>query len=234
MSLTDEISLPRWTMILFFVIETSGGMAGVKISAVNEAMEETISKIKELWGDNPDIQIKISVLGFSTGAKWISQPTDVDNYEWQTLDADGVVDLGEACHELNKKLSRRETGFFSSSFFSSSDRIFAPIILLVSLREPTDNYYRGLEELKINPYFKNGLKAAIAINSDVEDITSEFTGSKDAIILVKSQESLRKSIPFLALKAIQASLDNSRIDCNRQIIYNEQIKSFQDEDETWL
>ena len=37
--LDDVVSVPRRTMTLFFVIDTSGSMAGNKIGAVNDAVE---------------------------------------------------------------------------------------------------------------------------------------------------------------------------------------------------
>jgi uncharacterized protein YegL len=46
MALTDKIEIPRRTMVLFFVIDTSGSMDGSKIGAVNTSIEEVIPAIK--------------------------------------------------------------------------------------------------------------------------------------------------------------------------------------------
>lgn len=40
--LDDVVSVPRRTMTLFFVIDTSGSMAGNKIGAVNDAVENVL------------------------------------------------------------------------------------------------------------------------------------------------------------------------------------------------
>ena len=59
------------------------------------------------------------------------------------MDANGVTDLGEACIQLNEKLSR-------NAFMSDATGSFAPAIFLLSDGEPTDNYKYGLKKLKQN------------------------------------------------------------------------------------
>ena len=50
------------TMILFFMIDTSGSMSGEKIQSVNEAIREVIPIIKDISNDNADAEIKLAVL----------------------------------------------------------------------------------------------------------------------------------------------------------------------------
>ena len=71
MSLLDAVSIPRRTMTLFFLVDTSGSMSGDKIGAVNEAIREVIPEIKDISSENADAQIKIVVLEFSSGARWL-------------------------------------------------------------------------------------------------------------------------------------------------------------------
>jgi len=54
MALIDKIPIPRRTMVLFFVIDTSGSMSGKKIGTVNAAIEEVIPAIKEISDANAD------------------------------------------------------------------------------------------------------------------------------------------------------------------------------------
>ncbi len=43
MGLYDEVvEVPRMTMVLFFVVDTSGSMRGAKIGTVNSAIEEIV------------------------------------------------------------------------------------------------------------------------------------------------------------------------------------------------
>jgi uncharacterized protein YegL len=138
-------------MTLFFVIDTSGSMAGSKIGAVNAAIEEVIPALKEVSDENADAQIKVAVLEFSSGARWItaSGPLELDQFSWNYMDAGGVTDLGAACKALNEKLSTK-------GFMREATGSFAPAIFLVSDGEPTDDWRRGLDQLKQNNWFKAG------------------------------------------------------------------------------
>jgi len=143
MSLYDDVvEVPRRTMVLFFLVDTSGSMYGTKIGTVNTAIEEIIPELKDLSENNADAEIKIATLAFSTGAKWInSQPISAENFKWDHLEAMGSTDLGEACKQLNEKLSK-------NAFMSEATGSFAPAIFLLSDGDPTDNYKYGLDKLK--------------------------------------------------------------------------------------
>ncbi len=59
MSLIGETEgVPRRTMTLFFLIDTSGSMDGNKIGAVNDAIANVIPMINEISDSNPDAEIK--------------------------------------------------------------------------------------------------------------------------------------------------------------------------------
>lgn len=197
MGLYDEVvEVPRRTMVLFFLVDTSGSMAGSKIGTVNSAIEEIVPELKDISETNADAQIKVATLTFSTSAEWIeNEPVSAENFRWNYLDAGGVTDLGEACIQLNEKLSR-------NAFMSDATGSFAPAIFLLSDGEPTDNYRKGLDKLKQNNWFKKAIKVAIAIGDDAnESILAEFTGNVEAVIRVHTPEALKKWIKFVSVRA---------------------------------
>ena len=182
MGLYDEVvEVPRRTMVLFFVVDTSGSMSGAKIGVVNSAIEEIVPELKDISESNADAQIKVATLAFSTGARWIdSAPVAAENFRWNYLDASGVTDLGAACMQLNEKLSR-------NAFMSDATGSFAPAIFLLSDGEPTDNYKHGLDKLKQNNWFKKAIKVAIAIGEDAnKTVLADFTGNVESVITVHS------------------------------------------------
>ena len=69
MGLLDNESIPRRKMILFFVIDTSGSMLGSKIGSVNDAIENVLPMIGEISDENPDAEINVAALEFSTGTR---------------------------------------------------------------------------------------------------------------------------------------------------------------------
>lgn len=197
MGMYDEIvEVPRRTMVLFFLVDTSGSMWGTKIGTVNSAIEEVAPEIKDISETNADAQIKIATLQFSTGAQWIeSAPVPAELFQWNHLDASGVTDFGEACVKLDQKLARTE-------FMSDATGSFAPAIFLLSDGSPTDDYRRGLDKLKTNNWFKKAIKVAIAIGDDADkDVLAEFTGNMEAVITTHNSEALKKWIKFVSVRA---------------------------------
>lgn len=200
----DIVEVTRRTMVLFFVVDTSGSMTGSKIGTVNSAIEEIVPELKDISENNADAQIKVATLAFSTGARWVdSAPVAAENFRWNYLDANGVTDLGEACLQLNEKLSR-------SAFMSETTGSFAPAIFLMSDGEPTDNYKHGLEKLKQNNWFKKAIKVAVAIGDDAnKTVLADFTGNTEAVITVHTAEALKKWIQFVSVTASQIGSKSS-------------------------
>lgn len=205
MGLYDEVvEVPRRTMVLFFIVDTSGSMYGAKIGTVNTAIEEIVPELKDISETNADAQIKVATLTFSTNAKWIqSEPIAAENFRWNYLDPGGVTALGDACEKLNEKLSRKE-------FMSDATGSFAPAIFLLSDGEPTDNYKHSLDKLKQNNWFKKAIKVAIAIGDDAnQNVLTEFTGNREAVITVHTPEALKKWIQFVSVRASEIGSKSS-------------------------
>jgi len=207
MSLTDKVEIPRRTMVLFFVIDTSGSMGGSKIGAVNTAIEEVIPAIKEVSDENADAQIKIAALEFSSGARWITAngPIEADQFRWNYLNAEGVTDFGAACKTLNEKLSTK-------AFMQEATGSFAPAIFLLSDGEPTDDWARELATLKQNNWFKAAVKVAVAIGDDAnKDVLKEFTGFMEAVLETHKAADLKKMIKFVSVTASQVASKSSNV-----------------------
>lgn len=213
MGLLDNESIPRRKMTLFFVIDTSGSMAGSKIGCVNDAIENVLPIIGEISDENPDAEINVAALEFSTGTRWLyDEPKEAKEFIWQKVEADGLTSLGEACEELNKKLSR------NGGFMSSPSGCFAPAIILLSDGGPTDNFEGGLKSLQGNSWYKNAIKIAIAIGDDADkEVLKQFTGSSEAVITVHNIDALKKMIRIIAITSSQiGSKSSSSTDATKQ------------------
>ncbi len=192
------VEVARRTMTLFFVVDTSGSMEGSKMGTLNAAVEEVIPEICRISGENADAAIKIAVLEFSTDARWITPaPMDAADFTWSFLNAGGLTDLGQACRELDEKLSRK-------AFMQDVAGSFAPAIFLLSDGEPTDDYRPQLEKLWTNNWFRKAIKVAVAIGDDANrDVLQEFTGSSEAVLTVHTPQALAKMIRFVSVTASQ-------------------------------
>lgn len=199
MSMLEEITpSPRRVMTLFYIIDTSESMAGTRIGTVNSAMEECRDLLKEIAKANDDAEIKVTVMQFSSGCYWITgsnSAINLEDWKWQDLQAGGITDFGSALLELDKKLSRKE-------FLESQTGAYAPVILLFSDGGPTDNWEKGLQQIKKNNWFKHAIKIAVDIESGADKkVLEAFTGNSEAILDAKDQNTLKKMIHKVSVRA---------------------------------
>ena len=207
MGMYDEtVEVARRSMVLFFLVDTSESMKGSKLGAVNAAIEEIVPELKEIAETNADARLKIATLEVSTGSRWITkEPVEAEQFHWNPLSAEGVTDFGDACISLDKKLVK-------SGFMKEATGSFAPVIFLLSDGEPTDNYKKGLELLRNNPWFRAAIKVAVAIGEDANtEILSEFTGNRESVITVYSSESLKKWIRFVSVRASEVGSQSADV-----------------------
>ncbi|GHS88476.1 tellurium resistance protein TerY [Campylobacterota bacterium] len=227
MSLLDKVEIPRRAMTLFFLIDSSGSMDGSKIGAVNAAIEEVIPMLRELSEENADAQVKIAVLEFSDGVRWLTPSGALEpaQFHWTHIYANGLTDFGAACRELNAKLSTK-------AFMKEATGSYAPAIFLLSDGAPTDDWERELGILKQNNWFKAGIKVACAIGEDADfDVLTEFTGSAQAVLMTHNAAALKKTIKFVSVRASQVASKSSNAgsqggDEQKQIDLNEAIQEF--------
>ena len=193
------------SMALFFLVDTSGSMSGVKMTGVNSAISEAVSDVVKLSREN-EIEIKIGVMQFSYGAKWITtRPVRSEDFTWQKLNADGLTDFGAMCRKLNEKLSGRD-------FSSDEAGIFAPVIIVISDGEPTDEYKNELSELWKNRTFSSAIRVAVAIGEYAStDILAEFTGSESSVTTVHTSDSLVRAIRLVTSTAIKVSMESMSV-----------------------
>jgi uncharacterized protein YegL len=205
MALTDKVEIPRRTMVLFFIIDTSGSMDGDKIGAVNTAVREVVPEIRDISNENADALIKIAVMEFSCGVTWRTPngPVDSNDYNWTNLDASGTTDFGAMCRALNEKLSTK-------AFMADATGSYAPALFLLSDGEPTDDWKSGLDKLRQNNWFKASIKVALAIGEGADhNVLKEFTGSLETVIDVKNKAMLMKMIKFVSVRASQVASKSS-------------------------
>lgn len=204
--LNEQVEVPRRTMVLFFIVDTSGSMEGTKIGAVNNAIEEVLPEIEKISSSNPDAKIKIAVLDFSTDAVWLTPaPVDAGTYAYNYLNAGGLTSLGDACLALNEKLSRNE-------FMQEAVGSYAPALFLMSDGAPTDDWEKGLEVLKKNKWYKKSIKVAVAIGDDADtQVLQEFTGNKETVLTVHTPAALKSMIKFIAITSSEIGSKSSSV-----------------------
>ena len=192
----NATGVSRKSLVIFFLIDTSGSMKGTKMGELNTVMEELIPEIRKIG--EADTEVKIAVLTFSDQVMWMySEPIAIEEFEWARLSAAGVTSMGAAFEELSVRMSR-------NSFLNSPSLSFGPVMFLMTDGYPSDDYKKGLEALNKNSWYKFGLKAALGIGKEANDeMLAEFTGSADTVVHAYSGGQLAQFIKIIAVTSSQ-------------------------------
>lgn len=189
---------PRKELHVFYVLDTSGSMEGAKISALNHAMEECTEALKTLAKNNGDAKLKIAVLEFNSGCKWITSngPEDLEeDFEYEYLEAGGLTDIGAALKELNSKLSRH-------AFLNSMTGALMPVIIFMTDGYATDDYTKALDEIRKNRWFARGTKIGFALGDDPDvKMLSSVVGNSEAVIKTTDLDLFKKLMRFVSVTA---------------------------------
>ena len=187
----------------FWVVDCSGSMYGEKIGTVNNAIQSVLPEMIDEAADNPNAQLMIRTLKFSTGASWVTpSPVKVEEYVWEDLDAAGVTDLGKAFELLSAQLSVEEMG----------QRALPPVIVLLSDGQPTDDYKKSLDKFQKLPWAKKAVKIAISIGQDADDdVLLEFVGNRELVLQANNAKMLAKMIKWAstAVSAVSSGASNT-------------------------
>lgn len=194
-SLTES---PRKELHVFYVLDTSGSMEGAKISALNHAMEECTEALKTLAKSNGDAKLKVAVMEFNSGCKWITSngPEDLEeDFEYEYLEAGGLTDIGSALKELNSKLSRH-------AFLNSMTGALMPVIIFMTDGYATDDYAKALEEIRKNRWFARGTKIGFALGDDPDvKMLSSIVGNSEAVIKTTDLDLFKRLMKFVSVTA---------------------------------
>ena len=153
----------------FWIVDCSGSMQGKKIEALNFAIREAIPAMQEVARENPNAQVLMRAIRFSDNAQWhAAQPTDVGDFKWTDLTADGVTAMGQALTLAAEALKME----------NMPPRGLPPVLVLISDGQPTDNFEKGLAKLMAEPWGVKAVRVAIAIGDDADEaVLQKFIGN---------------------------------------------------------
>jgi uncharacterized protein YegL len=183
----------------FWIVDCSGSMSiDGKIQELNTAIKEALPHMKKVADENPNADVFVRALKFSSGAQWhVSQPTALAVFEWSDLTAEGLTDMGRAFSMIAEQLK----------IPPMTDRALPPVLVLLSDGHPTDNYKEGLKALMAQPWGKKAVRVAIAIGRDAdEEVLQEFIGHPEFKPLrANNPETLAKQIRWVSTAVLKAA-----------------------------
>ena len=182
-----------------WILDASGSMSvDGKIQSLNNAIREAIPHMREVADENPNANVLVRVLSFSSGARWIlAEPTPVQNFEWKDLKPEGVTDMGAALKELASVLD----------IPPMTDRALPPVLVLISDGQPTDDLNEGLNSLMSLPWGRKAVRVAIGIGEDVDmEVLEQFIANDEIKPLhANNPEALVRHIQFVSTAVLQVA-----------------------------
>jgi uncharacterized protein YegL len=182
-----------------WIADCSGSMSvDGKIQALNNAIRESIPHMKNVADENPNAEVLVRAIKFSSGAQWhISKPTNIEKFTWTNLTANGVTDLGKALTMVSEELK----------IPPMSDRALPPVLVLLSDGQPTDNYMEGITALMSQNWGKKAVRIAIAIGEDADiDVLQKFIGNSEIKPLqANNPDALVKYIKWVSTVVLQSA-----------------------------
>jgi len=174
-------------------------MQGKKIESVNFAIRECVMSMRAVADENPNAQVLVRVIKFSDGAQWhVSQPTDIHDFQWTDLSADGVTDMGHALCEVAKALDVK----------NMPDRGLPPVLVMISDGQPTDDFNTGMKALLDQPWGKKAVRIAIAIGEQDADleVLQKFIGNPEVKpLLANNAHDLVRMIKWASTVPLKAA-----------------------------
>jgi uncharacterized protein YegL len=182
-----------------WLVDTSGSMSyDGKIQALNNAIREAIPHMQQVAEDNPNAQVLIRSITFSSGAMWnIPKPTPVADFQWEDVKADGVTDLGNALFMVADQLRMPPM----------NERALPPVLVLLSDGQPTDEFDAGLTALMKEPWGQKSVRVAIALGADADhDTLQKFIGNPQMRPLqANNPEALVRHIKWASTAVLKAA-----------------------------
>jgi uncharacterized protein YegL len=181
-----------------WIVDCSGSMEGRKIESLNTAIRDAVPAMQEVARENPNAQVQMRAIKFSDGAQWhVAQPTEVNDFKWPDLTADGVTDMGKAMEVLADALKME----------NMPPRGLPPVLVLLSDGQPTDDFEGGLKKLMAQPWGVKAVRLAIGIGDDTDyDVLQKYIGNKEIKALrADNARDLAKKIKWASTVPLKAA-----------------------------
>lgn len=199
MSMRPGGELATRPLHFIWMADCSGSMdVDGKIQSLNTAIKEAIPNMQTVADENPNAQVLVRAIRFSSGAQWhVSQPTEIADFKWEDLTAEGVTDMGKALLMVADQLK----------IPPMTERALPPVLVLISDGQPTDDYASGLKSLMEQPWGRKAVRIAIAIGEDADtEVLQRFIGNPELKPLqANNPEALVKYIKWVSTAVLKSA-----------------------------
>lgn len=152
----------------YFIVETSGGVKGQRLAALNSAFEKIVESLKLLAKDR-GLHVSIGVIEYNSGCRWLTPDgaVPIEEFKWEPFTNGGLADLGAALQELKRMIRYIDLCYPSPAYM--------PVFTFFACREATDDWKKAYDELKKDCCFAEGQHIGITMNEEPQSFLHEFT-----------------------------------------------------------
>ncbi len=169
-----------------WIVDVSGSMKNC-LNTVTDTMKSCLPAMRDENHANPNAELMVRTMKFSTKAEFMDELTPVDDYEVPALQAGGLTNIGQVFELLDEELNIEKMG----------KRGLKPVLPLLCDGVPTDDWQKSLAVLKKNPWFEKSVKVAIAIGCDVDnDLLNAYTGNPEMVFTAQNAAQLSNLIKW--------------------------------------
>jgi len=189
---------------IFFIADCSGSMnEDGKMQSLNNAIKCAIPAMQDEAKQNSNANVYVRAIEFSSGAQWlIPQKTNIQDFKWTDLTAEGDADIGEAFNLVSDMLDES----------NMPRRMYPPVLILVTDGHPTDDYESALAKLQSQPWGIKAARMGIAIGKDANiDVLEKFVDNPEIPVLnANNSEQLTVYLEWSGTLALIASSPPSK------------------------
>jgi len=167
-------AVSRRLLKVFWLVDASGSMDGLKMATVNRAIKDLIPEMRGVAEEHTEVEMQVNVIMFQTKAKWLQRAVNIQDFTWTDIDADGYTATGEALSFALEEMSVEKM----------SKRAIPPLVILMSDGGATDDYDKNLDNFLSDTWGKRTIRIPIAIGDDCDfESLDKFRYPKEGTLL---------------------------------------------------
>lgn len=188
---------------VYLLLDTSGSMMGEPIEAVKNGVQMLLSTLRQ---DPYALETAyLSIITFDSTAKQVVPLTELAVFQMPNIEASGVTELGEGLSLLASCI-----GVEIKKTTADTKGDWKPLIFIMTDGSPTDDWKKGLDNLK---KVKTGIIVACAAGQDAE--TAVLLQITEAVVQLNTADS-QTIAAFFKWVSSSISTSSQKIDLNKK------------------
>ena len=187
----------RRKLHVVLMLDRSRSMKDHRIESLNESVRTVLPLLKEASARNPQADVHVRQLEFSSGARWRTSWVPISEFgaswKFDPLDVEGITDLGAALDLLTAELDPAKLGSFN----------FPPVVVLVTDGRPTDDWESALRRFNDSPFGKRQnrtVRAAINVKDGDAEMLAKFTGNPEMVLEARNSAELTSFLKWATIE----------------------------------